>query len=89
MQGQLEINKAEAESKSFFRGGWRPAVGWVCVIGLFYSFVLRPVLPWIISTVGFETEPLPPMDMGTLLPLLGGMLGLGGFRTYEKIKGLK
>ena len=100
IKGQIEINKMDAAYKpidssflslivALFRGGWRPAVGWVCVTGLFYSFILRPILPWVITTIGFKTEPLPPMDMGALLPLLSGMLGLGGFRTYEKIKGLK
>jgi hypothetical protein len=67
---QLEINKAEAASGSIFKGGWRPAVGWVCAIA------------------GFELPELPEFDMGTLLTVLGGMLGIGGLRTYEKQKGL-
>jgi hypothetical protein len=92
--GQLEINKAEAMSASFFKGGWRPAVGWVCVIGLFYQFIVRTILPWCIE-VGAQTfhaavaiPQLPALDMGTLMMLLSGMLGLGGFRTFEKIKGI-
>ncbi len=89
IEGQLQINKADAESGSFFRGGWRPAVGWVCVFSLLYTFILRPLLPWVCVVIGQEVEPLPPVDMSTMLPLLFGMLGLGGFRTYEKIKGLK
>ena len=83
--GQIEVNKVEAQSASIFKGGWRPAVGWVCVFGLVYSFVLQPLLVWV-STI--NDIPVPPdLDMGTLITMLGGLLGLGGFRTYERIKG--
>lgn len=87
--GQLEINKAEANSASFFRGGWRPSVGWICSFSLLYTFILRPLIPWIVNAFGANVPPLPPVDMQTLMTLLFGMLGLGGFRTFEKIKGLK
>jgi len=84
--GQIEVNKLEAQSSSIFKGGWRPAVGWVCVFGLVYSFVLQPLLVWVSSIKGI---PVPPdLDMGTLITMLGGLLGLGGFRTYEKTKGV-
>lgn len=88
-KGQMEINKADAESGSFFRGGWRPSVGWICSFALLYTFILRPILPWIFQTAGYQAAPLPPVDTQTLMTLLLGMLGLGGFRTYEKVKGLK
>jgi hypothetical protein len=89
-EGQIAVNKSDAESGSFFRGGWRPFVGWVCATGLLYTFLLRPLIPWIIIVTGLENvPPLPPVDMQTLMTLLLGMLGLGGFRTYEKVKGLK
>lgn len=92
--GQLEINKAEAMSGSLFRGGWRPAVGWICVMGLFYQFIIRTILPWCIdiflqvvhTTITIPT--LPELDMGTLMMLLTGILGLGGLRTFEKVKGI-
>lgn len=85
--GQLSINEAEARSGSLFIGGWRPAVGWVCVLGLAYQFLGFPILTWIgMNAVGWSAP--PALDMGTLLTLLGGLLGLGGFRTAEKFKGV-
>jgi hypothetical protein len=84
--GQLEVNKAEATT-DMFRGGWRPAVGWVCVVGLAYQFVLQPVLPWLAALFGAQVPPLPAIDNETLLVLLTGMLGLGGLRTIERVKG--
>lgn len=85
--GQLDINKAEAQSGSLFIGGWRPAVGWVCVLGLAYQFLAFPLLGWAGANLAGWSAP-PVLDMGTLLTLLGGLLGLGGFRTAEKIKGV-
>ena len=84
--GQMEINKAEATT-DVFRGGWRPAVGWVCVAGLGYQLVIRPLLPWGVRVAGFEVPDLPSIDTETLMILLTGMLGLGGMRTVEKIRG--
>lgn len=85
--GQLEVNKVEAASPDFFRGGWRPAVGWACVAGLVYQFLLQPILPWAVKVAGLDVPPLPPIDGETLMVLLTGMLGLGGFRTLERVKG--
>lgn len=84
--GQMEINKAEATT-DLFRGGWRPAAGWVCVSGLFYQFILSPLLPWIFNALGSHLPPMPPIDNDTLMTLLGGLLGLGGLRTFERIRG--
>ncbi len=85
--GQMDINKQEAASPDFFRGGWRPAVGWVCVSGLAYTYLLRPLLPWIVGLFGATVPPLPPLDMQELFALLAGMLGLGTLRTFERVKG--
>ena len=85
---QLEINKAEAASGSLFKGGWRPFVGWTCGIAFAYHFVLQPLLIFVFAYIGLETPDLPAFDVGTLLPVLGGMLGIGGLRSYEKTKGL-
>ncbi len=85
---QIEVNKAEAASGSIFKGGWRPAVGWVCASAFAYHFVLQPILLFVVALTGTELPTLPEFDMSTLLPVLGGMLGIGGLRTYEKQKRL-
>jgi len=87
-EGQIEINKIDAASGSLFRGGWRPATGWVCVLALLYQFLVMPLLPWTVALFKISVPALPSLDIGTLITLLGGLLGLGGFRTYEKTKGL-
>lgn len=84
--GQMEINKAEAESPDFFRGGWRPFIGWVCGLGLFYQFLLRPILTFILMVAETKVQTLPTLELETLMTLLFGILGLGAYRTIEKIK---
>jgi len=81
--GQAEINKAEAQHTSVFVAGARPALLWVFVLAFFYNFVLRPIF------VGFDIGDMPAIDATALWPLMGGMLGLGGMRTYEKQKGVQ
>ena len=77
---QLEVNKTEAAHKSLFVAGWRPFIGWVCGIGLLYSVLISPVLAiWLV---------MPAIDSDLLMPTLGGMLGLGAMRSYEKVKGV-
>lgn len=85
---QISVNAAEAASGSLFKGGWRPCVGWVCAIAFFYHFVGQPIIIFIVALAGAEIPPLPEFDMGTLLTVLGGMLGIGSLRTYEKKKGI-
>jgi len=85
---QLEINKAEAASGSLFKGGWRPFVGWICGFALLYHFILSPMIIFIITLTGATIPPLPEFDMGSLMTVLLGMLGIGGLRTFEKQKGL-
>ena len=95
LAGQIDLAKIDQQSGSKFRAGWRPAVGWICTAGLAYTFILRPLLPWVVKvgSMMFDTTAviplLPAIDTGDLLVLLGGMLGLGGARTFEKIRGLK
>ncbi len=78
--GQLEINKAEAAHKSLFVAGWRPFIGWICGIGLLYNVLLNPFFD-----IWFE---MPEVDPNMLYPVLMGMLGLGGMRSWEKSKGV-
>lgn len=79
---QTKINEAEAQHRSVFVAGWRPFIGWVCGIALAYNFVVRDL---IIFVLGEDRVP-DPLQMDHLMTVLMGMLGLGAFRTYEKIK---
>ena len=85
---QIEVNAAEAASGSLFKGGWRPCIGWIGAIAFGYHFVLQPVIIFVVALIGMEIPELPKFDMNTLLTVLGGMLGIGGLRSYEKQKGL-
>jgi hypothetical protein len=87
-KGQLDINKAEASHKSIFVSGWRPFVGWTCGVALCYHFILAPLILFGVGISGYTVPPLPEFDMGSLMTVLMGMLGLGGLRTFEKTKGL-
>lgn len=79
---QVEVDKTEAQM-SGFKGGWRPLCGYVCVTGLAYQFLLQPLLAWASGI--YHWTPPPVLDLGSLLTLLMGMLGLGTMRTYEKV----
>ncbi len=85
--GQLEINKAEAASPNPFTSGWRPFIGWTCGAGFAVEFVIGPVGEWVCSLAGHPVK-FPQMDLGTMMPLLFGMLGLGAYRTAEKLSGI-
>jgi hypothetical protein len=87
VQGQLDINRAEAASPSAFTSGWRPGIGWVCALALFFQYIARPALAWYGVVTDHPFPPLPGID-DNLWQLLLGMLGLGGLRTVEKIKGV-
>lgn len=78
---QIDVNKTEA-STDLFRGGWRPFIGWVSGVGLGYQYIVRPLL------VGFTKMTFPELGLETLMPLMFGMLGLGAYRTAEKVKGV-
>ena len=82
--GQMEINKVEAASSSLFVSGWRPSVGWVCSAGFAVQFIIGPLAEWGAALAGHPVK-FPQMDTGTMMPLLLGMLGLGGLRTAEKL----
>lgn len=78
---QNEVNKIEAQHRSIFVAGWRPFIGWVCGVALLYNFILRDIIAWLSPDI------MPPaLQMDHLITILLGMLGLGGLRTYEKLK---
>jgi hypothetical protein len=82
---QLEVNAKEAASPSVFVAGWRPFIGWSCGAGFIWATIGQPVFTWIASAKGW---PAPPaIDSDVLMYVLGGMLGLGTLRTFEKTKG--
>lgn len=83
---QLEINAREASHASIFVAGWRPFVGWICGFGLLYQAVIHNLLAWMAKANGWELPPTPDTDI--LIYVLGGLLGLGTLRTYEKKSGV-
>lgn len=91
---QLAVNKEEAKSGRLFVSGWRPFVGWVCGFALAWTFVLDRVIQSIafylaeFMEIDLDLTGLPVFDLGTLMPVLLGMLGLGTLRTYEKVQGV-
>ena len=79
---QTKINEIEAQHRTIFVAGWRPFIGWICGIALMYNFVIRDLFIWVV-----KPESIPPaLQMEHLMTVLLCMLGLGGLRTYEKIK---
>ena len=84
---QIQLNKQEAAHKNIFVAGWRPFVGWICGIALAYHFILSPIIETILIASGITMD-LPSFEFSQLSSILMGMLGLGGLRTYEKMKGV-
>jgi hypothetical protein len=83
MLGQLKVNAKEAEHKSLFVSGWRPAVGWVCVAILAFNYIGVYCLE--LAAQFFDGVLVPvPMDMSELYPVMLGMLGIGGMRSHDK-----
>jgi hypothetical protein len=84
---QVEVNKIEAAHSSVFVAGWRPSIGWVCAAGLAWAFVLAPIASWALVVLGIKAE-LPAIHTDYLLELVLAMLGIGGLRTFEKLRGV-
>jgi len=84
---QLDINKQEAAHRSLFVAGWRPFIGWTCGVALAWTYVGAPILQFTLAQTGYLMD-LPSLDMSQMMPVLMGMLGLGGLRTFEKFKGV-
>jgi len=83
---QNVTNQVEASHRTVFVAGWRPFIGWVCGMAFAYHFVLQPLLVFLLAIYGANVN-LPEFDMSVLTTVLMGILGLGGLRTYEKLKG--
>lgn len=95
MEGQAAIAKLEAASQDKYVTRWRPTIGWICGLGLLYTFLMKPILPFVFQCGALLTgrdiasvPVLPEVPMGDLIVLLAGMLGLGSMRSVEKIKGV-
>ena len=80
---QIEVNKIEAASKSWFVAGWRPSVGWVCSLAMLYHFIIAPMIQFAIGIAGIQVD-LPEFEFSQLSTILMAMLGMAGLRTYEK-----
>jgi len=85
--GQMEVNKVEAASTSLFVAGWRPAIGWICGAAFAFKFVVGPSAVVLMAMAGHSIT-LPEFDFTEMSTILLGMLGLGGLRTVEKVKGV-
>lgn len=85
---QLEINKQEASNPSIFVAGARPAILWVCATIFAYTYLIQPLVIFIWALTGHPVPALPKLDNSEVMSVLLGMLGLGGLRTFEKLKGV-
>lgn len=84
---QNDVNAVEAANPNLFVAGWRPFIGWTCGLALAYQYVLAPLVMWLALTWGFHLAAPPKLDE-TLWQLVFAMLGIGGLRTFEKVKGV-
>ena len=87
IQGQLDTNKEEAKNPSVFVSGWRPFIGWVCGSACAWNWIGLPIAVFFAKALGYAVD-LHPADLMEMMPILMGMLGLGGLRTVEKIQGV-
>lgn len=86
---QIAVNTAEAQNRSTFVAGWRPFIGWVCGFAFAYVYVMQPFLQFILVAFGinFDASKLPVINVGEMMPVLLGMLGLGAMRSFDKTNG--
>jgi hypothetical protein len=90
---QSDINLADSKSvaggiSGMLQRSWRPLIGMSCALAIFWEYVLKQFLMFIIATFNLETAPLPELDVGTLMPLVISLLGMSGIRSFEKFKGV-
>lgn len=87
VQGQIDINKEEAKNPNLFVSGWRPAIGWVCGLSCAWNWIGLKIALFVAAYMGHNLN-LQPADVSEMMPVLLGMLGLGGLRTYERVQGV-
>ena len=90
---QMDINLADAQSRAggisgFMQRSWRPMIGMSCALAIFWEFVVKQFLEFILASFSIQTLPLPSFDMSVLMPLVMSLLGMGALRTFEKTKGV-
>lgn len=86
-KAQTDINLEEAKNPNLFVAGWRPFIGWICGIGVFYHFIGFSLMEWFIKVFNFDITS-PKLDTEGLMSLVIALLGMGGLRTFEKIRGV-
>jgi len=87
-KAQTDINLEEAKHPNLFVAGWRPFIGWVCGLGVFYHFIGFSLLEWVVKTFHLDIVP-PTLNTEGLMSLVIALLGMGGLRTFEKVKGVE
>ena len=87
--GQIEINKIEAASTSWFTSGWRPSIGWVCSLSLLWSYLGHGILSWLLVIFAPDLTPPPRLEGGEVMPLVLAMLGMGGIKSFDLLKGTR
>jgi len=75
---QIEVLKADAKG-NWFQSSWRPLIGWISGLSLGINYMVAPIC------AGFGIT-IPQADMSVMMPLMFGMLGIGGMRSYDKMK---
>jgi len=86
-KGQLDINKEQAKHPSIFVSGARPAIMWVCCLGLLWQFFVGPILTWT-TGIWFPDMVPPQLPVEGLITLVMSLLGLGAMRSFEKSKNI-
>lgn len=86
---QMEVNQAEAANPSRKWLSWRELTGYICALAVGWQYLLYPFLDWAVKLTGHSPIPAVQLDMGQLMFLLCGMLGLSVSKTVEKAKGLR
>lgn len=82
---QISVNQEEAKSSSLFVSGWRPSIGWVCSVACAWNWIGLPVAKFAVLFLGYAAIDMSPANLSEMMPILLGMLGLGGLRTFEKL----